>query len=373
MPESDETQKILIVEDEQALRKDIIDFLSYEGFEVFEADNGRIGIEQAKQHLPDLIVCDIMMPETDGYQMLAELQKEPRTAAIPFIFVTARTDKTDRRKGMDLGAYDYITKPFSVDELLRSIKTRLEIVDRVKQIAEDKNRELRNNIILAMPHELRTPLTVILGFSDILITDSDSMERVRIGDMAQHINRAATRLYHLVENYLVYAQIEIANNDPEYYQLFRTSQTLAPKILIEEQAIRKAQEYSRESDLAFDVDPLENIYILDDYLRKMVEELVDNAFKFSEPGTMVEVSLCEEHHWALLRVTDHGRGMNPDQIHDIGAYMQFDRRLYEQQGSGLGLAIARRIAEIHGGHVQIESIPDQKTTITVSLRLDSAG
>ena len=82
-------RKILVVEDEQSLRKDIIEMLSYEGFEVIGAENGRVGIEQAREHLPDLIICDIMMPEVDGYSVLDELRKETQTAAIPFIFLFA--------------------------------------------------------------------------------------------------------------------------------------------------------------------------------------------------------------------------------------------------------------------------------------------
>ena len=112
-------KKILVVEDEQSLRKDIIEMLTYEGFDVIGAENGRVGIEEAQRHLPDLIICDIMMPEINGYDVLAELRKEGKTATIPFIFLTARTDKLDRRQGMEQGADDYLTKPFAIRELLR--------------------------------------------------------------------------------------------------------------------------------------------------------------------------------------------------------------------------------------------------------------
>lgn len=362
-------KKILVVEDEQSLRKDIIEMLNYEGFEVIGAENGRVGIEQAREHLPDLIICDIMMPEVDGYAVLDELRKETRTAAIPFIFLTARTDKMDRRLGMEQGADDYLTKPFAVKELLKAIETRIQKREVVKQDAQRQNEALRNNIILSMPHELRTPLTVILGFSDILIADHAEMERSRIGEMATHVNKAALRLYHLVENYLVYAQIEIAANDASFTSTLQASSTAQPKVVIEDQAIQKAQEYARESDLQLEVAELEAIQILEDYLKKIVEELVDNAFKFSEAGQAVKVKLTQEKDSAMLRVTDYGRGMTPEQINDIGAYMQFNRKFYEQQGSGLGLAITRRIAELHKGDLSIQSSPNHQTTVTVALPL----
>lgn len=366
-------KKILVVEDEQSLRKDIIEMLNFENFEAIGAEDGLDGVEQAKKHLPDLIVCDIMMPEMNGYEMLAELRNDPQTAAIPFIFLTARTDRIDRRRGMDEGAGDYITKPFAVDELLRSIITRLSIIESVNEAAEQRNKDLRDNIILSMPHELRTPLTVILGFSDILITDAAQMERLRVTDMAQHINRAAARLYHLVENYLVYAQIEIAMHDPDYVALFETSQTVDPNIVIEDQVFTTVQEHKRESDLILDIAETGSVHILEDYLRKLVCELVDNAFKFSEPDTPVQVAWQQDGDWCRLDVTNSGRGMASEEIDNIGAYMQFNRKLYEQQGSGLGLIIVRRIVEIHDGEFQIKSVPDQQTTITVRLRLAESG
>jgi signal transduction histidine kinase len=366
-------KKILVVEDEQSLRKDIIEMLTYEGFDVIGAENGRVGIEEAQKHLPDLIICDIMMPEINGYDVLAELRKESKTATIPFIFLTARTDKMDRRQGMEQGADDYLTKPFAIQELLRTIETRIDKHETVTREAERRNAMLRNNIILSMPHELRTPLTVILGFSDILITDYDEMERDRIAEMSEHINKAAIRLYHLVENYLVYAQIEIAVNEPGFSEMIRSSTTPQPRIVIENQAIQKAQEYDRESDLELEVDNLELIPMLEDYLKKMIEELVDNAFKFSDSGTPVRVSLAYEQDRYVLRVTDRGRGMSQEQISDIGAYMQFNRKFYEQQGSGLGLTIARRIAEIHSGRLSITSVPEQQTTVTVVMPINPRG
>lgn len=360
-------RKILVVEDETSLRKDIIEMLTYERFEVIGAENGRIGIEQAQRHLPDLIICDIMMPELNGYDVLAELRKDSKTATIPFIFLTARTDKMDRRQGMERGADDYLTKPFAIQELLRSIKVRIEKAQKFREEAERRNMELRNNIILSMPHELRTPLTVILGFSDILITDFEEMERSRMRDMSVHINQAAVRLYRLVENYLVYAQIEIAANDPDFDEMLRANSTQEPKVVIENQAIQKAQLYDREGDLVLDVDDIEQIPMLEDYLKKMVEELVDNAFKFSEEGSKVTVTLREDQDRSKLTILDHGRGMTPEEVSDVGAYMQFNRKFYEQQGSGLGLTIARRIAELHGGRLTIASEEGEHTTVLVML------
>lgn len=359
-------RKILVIEDEKSLRNDIMEMLRYEGYGVIGAGDGVEGIEQAQRQLPDLIICDIMMPDVDGFDVLKALRGDTLTAPIPFIFLTARTDRLDHRLGMAEGADDFLTKPFTVNELLVSIRTRLERRAAIERESERRLEMLRGNIILAMPHELRTPLTAILGFSDILGSDIE-LETERIREMARHINKAALRLFHLVENYLVYAQVETSLTDQDFLQAIRTVEVNDAHILIEDTAIQKAQAHNREADLRLDVSPAK-IAVLDTHLKKVVEELVDNAFKFSEPGRIVQVSATANDQRFLLQISDQGMGLTPDQIRDVGAYMQFNRRLHEQQGAGLGLIIAKRIAQLHNGSLTIESIPGQETTVTVALR-----
>src|SRR5690606_30377480 len=164
-------KKILVIEDAQSLRRDIVEMLSFEGYEVVGAEDGLVGIERAREEMPDLIICDIMMPGRDGYGVLEELRSDPATASIPFIFLTARTDRVDVRQGMELGADDYLTKPFTASELLATVNVRIQKRVQLAQYAERRLDDLRENIILALPHELRTPLNVILGFSDLMMSD----------------------------------------------------------------------------------------------------------------------------------------------------------------------------------------------------------
>lgn len=119
-------QKILVIEDEEFIRANIADLLSLEGFEVIEAENGLVGLETAQKQLPDLILCDVLMPKMDGFEVLKNLRENALTINIPFIFLTARAEKKDNRHGMELGADDYLTKPFTITELLNAIKVRLE-------------------------------------------------------------------------------------------------------------------------------------------------------------------------------------------------------------------------------------------------------
>lgn len=116
-------KKILVIEDDPFIRSDLVEILE-EDFDVVSSEHGLMGALWAQEHIPDLILCDVMMPEVDGYDVLSALRGEPMTATIPFIFLTALADKADIRRGMEIGADDYLTKPFTREELLGAIKTR---------------------------------------------------------------------------------------------------------------------------------------------------------------------------------------------------------------------------------------------------------
>jgi CRP-like cAMP-binding protein/CheY-like chemotaxis protein len=126
-------KKILLIEDNHEVRENTSEILSLANYNVITAENGKIGVELASQHKPDLIICDIMMPELDGYGVLHILSKKPETASIPFIFLTAKTEKADIRKGMVLGADDYLTKPFDDTDLLNAVETRLKKIELVQK------------------------------------------------------------------------------------------------------------------------------------------------------------------------------------------------------------------------------------------------
>jgi len=127
------SKKVLIIEDNNDIRENVIEILELAGYQVYEASNGKAGVDIATKNLPDIILCDIMMPELDGYGVLYLLNKNPETATIPFIFLTAKAERLDLRKGMEMGADDYLTKPFDDMELLNAIESRL----KKKTIQED--------------------------------------------------------------------------------------------------------------------------------------------------------------------------------------------------------------------------------------------
>ncbi len=364
--------KILVIEDEDDIRENILEVLELEGFESLGAPNGRIGIQLAREHLPDLIVCDISMPEIGGHKVITALRNDPQAAMIPFIFLTARTTTDDFRKGMNLGADDYLTKPFELDDLLSAIQTRLKKHETFSEHLTQKMDELSLHLSYNLPHELRTPLTGIIGFSQLLIefgvkmAEQNPEEIVQIG---RNVFDSALRLHRLIENYLFYSELKLLQYQPDKLQQRRKDvSAVSMKSVIDSAARTKAEQEQRMSDLTLDLEDAQ-LVISEANLQKIVIELVDNACKFSRAGSPLHVSSRMTDTQFLLRVTNHGRGMTQEQISNIGAYKQFDRSEYEQQGSGLGLVIARLLTELHHGRLTIESVPEESTTVSVVFEI----
>lgn len=362
--------KILVIEDEAHVREIIWEILEAEDFHVIQGENGLVGVTLAKQESPDLIICDVMMPGLDGFKVLKQLRSQTATETIPFIFLTAKVTKSDRREGMDLGADDYLTKPFTRDELLKAVNTRLQKHAKLKRQSEEKLNDLRHNLTRTLPHELLTPLNGILGLADFGIEDCENMNHAEMQEMFQDIKRSGERLYQLIQHFLLYAQLELLDNDTEKRKVFLSGNTASTYLTINAVTEVKAKSWNRLTDLHLKLSDT-FLAINEDWLQKIVSELVDNAFKFSEAGQPVEVTNSLVDGKFVLSVSDRGRGMTPEQIANVGGHTQFERKLYEQQGSGLGLAISKRLTELYQGQFTIDSIPGEQTTVTVSLPLGS--
>lgn len=358
--------KILVIEDQSSVRDNIIECLSAENFDTISAENGLDGILLARESMPDLILCDVMMPELDGYGVLTLLRQDPVTATIPFIFLTAKANKVDLRQGMELGADDYLTKPFTKNELLRAIATQLEKKAAFEQCSEKKLASLRRSITNALPQELLNPLNEILSCSETLVDHYELNEPQEILATAQKINASAARLHKIIDNFMMYSQIELLAADAEEVKALRSCYTLNRTEIIVEISTQKAKQYYREADLIPEVVST-NIRIAEQDLRKIVEELIYNAFKFSKTGTPVHVKTTTENNSFGLHITNYGKQMTSEQIASIGACIQFNRRFYEQQGLGLGLIIAKRLTELYGGQLTIQNGQNSQITVTVTL------
>lgn len=341
------------------------------GFETVLAEDGENGIALARQHLPDLIICDVNMPKLDGFGTLAQLRETETTATIPFMFLTGAVERPNVRRGMEMGADDYLTKPFTPSELLAAVNARLEKIAEIERKSEKKLDELRGKMTLTMPHELRTPLNGIMGLASLLIDGHDDMPPAELLENAKMIHLSAERLHRLIENFLAYSQIELMAKDTKTILATASASATATAPIITSVAHAVAARWKRENDLRLEVRGA-TVPVISDNLQKIGEELIDNAFKFSEPGTPVRVIAGALDQTFSLNVLNSGRGMTTQQIASIGPHVQFEREKYEQQGAGLGLIIAKRLTEFNGGNFLIASSPGKETRLTISFPAPSA-
>ena len=362
--------KILVIDDEEWLREMIRLALAQRGFDVVEARDSIEGMSVARAQLPDLILCDVNMDKAGaGYTLLAKLREDATTAAIPFILMTGLADAAGMRQGMALGADDYLPKPFKIDELYSAVEARLRKVKTVRDEAEKKLTNLRNQISFALPHEMRTPLNGIISNAELLATNEEMpLPASEIAIMGREISQSGQRLERLIENFLAYAQIELLAADATGVSELREARIAMPGVVAKSTAENIADRAGRLADLTMETADAP-LAIAEQYFQKIVTELVQNAFKYSEPGSLVRVRLVAKGGDMELVVQDSGRGFSTEQIRRIGAYVQFERKMQDVEGLGLGLTIAKKLVELHGGAVSVESGQGNGSIVTVKLPL----
>jgi signal transduction histidine kinase len=239
----------------------------------------------------------------------------------------------------------------------------------VREEAERKLSHLRNQISFMLPHEMRTPLNGIISNAELLATNEEMpLPATEIAVMGREISQSGQRLERLIENFLAYAQIELLAADPAGVSELREASIPNPGEIVRTTAKNLADRIGRLSDLVVEVTD-QPVGIAQEYFQKIVTELVQNALKFSEAGTPVRVQVRVSGAELLFIVHDQGRGFSTEQMKKIGAYVQFERKMQDVEGLGLGLTIARKLVELHGGALNIESGESKGSTVTVKLPL----
>jgi DNA-binding response OmpR family regulator len=360
--------QVLIIEDQPQVRANISQILTLEGFETLTAADGEAGLKLATQHHPDLILCDIMMPSVSGYQVVKRLREQPDTLDIPFIFLTAKAKREDLRQGMDLGADDYITKPFTPQELLQAIRSRLDRQTNQQQAYTQKIDQLTKAITESIPIEIQTPLKNIVEMSGVMRSHYGSIDPREMVRMLSEIEDCSHHLDRLVSNFLIHARLEVALKNSEAIAAWQDQGYHCDiKPIITKLAHQKA----RLSDRRHDVDLLNlqdcQVALPAAHFTKAMEEILDNAFKFSPPGTPIHMVSQPSGDAVYCYILNHGQGMSASQIAAIGPYMQFNSTPPTQTGIGLGLTIAKQIVTFHGGTLEVKSIAGKQTIIRILL------
>lgn len=350
--------KILVIEDDYNIRSNICEILTSEGYNTLQAENGQVGLKIISSQLPDLIICDIMMPGLNGFEVLEETRKYRITAPIPFIFLTAKVEPENLRKGMNLGADDYLFKPFHIQDLLDSVKTRLE----KKEVVEKELKDLQEQIIAKVPHELRTPLVPILGYAE-LIEDEDNIENIK--EMASLIKKFGKSLHSKIEKFLIYQDLLIKEAKGEELKKRKyfteiTSHSVAsyltsidPDLNSQERSIIQIEDGS--------------LPIAEWYLETLVKELVENGLKYSDSSKSVSIIGLKENKQYKIVILDHGRGMSKEEINSISAFKKFGQEQLSETGVGLGLAIVKKIINLFYADISISSISNDITKIVITF------
>lgn len=365
---------ILVVENEEVMLHGIREVLERENYQVMTALNGQQGLEVLKETgvEPDLILSDIMMPGMDGYEFIEAVREQLNWVDVPFIFLTAKTERKDHNKARALGADDYLHKPFQIDELILAVSSKIKLQERRKTEREKEVQTLKNNIMTIFHHELRTPLTYVIGYSDLLQSNPDEVDPNQLRYLMGKIDKGAQRLRNLIENFIMLVELQTQNAAEnfklnfkvrDYEQLFHT-------------LLRDYEEIAKSENLHFTFEieaGLPPVFSNGDYLTKVIEVLLDNAVKFSEPGDTIELKINRLVHpnqqtCVSFQIIDEGIGIAPDVLDKIfEPFFQAIRHQNEHPGTGSGLAIAKGLVDLHNGTIHVKSVLDKGSVFTVLI------
>jgi signal transduction histidine kinase len=346
-------QTILIIDDEFHLLIGIKALLEREGYKTITSNDSMSGVQMAKEYTPDLIICDVMMPFMDGFKVREALNEDPATKNIPFLFLSARVDQTDKVRGLNTGADDYITKPFDHRELMARISSVLNRYEKgredMRQKMDDEITRIQREISQNISHELRTPLTQILLALDLVLRNKYSNPE----DLKEFVEIALSQSHRL--NSIIDDLIFINNYDRGAVNILRQTVNITNDF---QEPIRIRQNLYAEKNIQMQVRIAPNVTIHAPRreFRQAVAHLVDNALKFTTPMTNVLIDLEAQGVGGFaLTVADYGMGI-PEQYREkvFNPYFQIsqgDRRNYN--GLGVGLTIARNVARSLGGDTVI--------------------
>ena len=356
--------KVFLVEDEQCFVETLQEIIELNGFDTMVAFDGLEALAKCVEFMPDIILCDIMMPRMDGYSFFNEF-RETISSETPFIFLTAKSEYSDIRKGMSLGADDYLVKPVKGIEVINAIKTRLL---RQKQILSPELKRverLEHAIGLITMHEFKNPLTGIIGFLDLIKVNIDTIDKENLKEYLSYIEQAAYRIINLLTKVTTWYQMQKNDN-----QLVENSSRSELSGIVEQIAQEIAIKYHRLNDLTLQmkVNPL--IELSPELIKACFSELIDNAFKFSSQGDFVHISVSSEKSTCVVKLADNGNRTNATELMEYEPFTQFGKKVFEQQGLGIGINIARSIADLVKGEVEFLNNNPRGIITKVSIPLN---
>ncbi len=366
---------ILVVEDNPTLLEGLNALLEFAGYRMATAENGREALKLLDEIAPDLIISDITMPGIDGYEFQSKVRERPELLGVPFIFLTARGGKAEIRLGKELGADDYITKPFDEEDLLSAVRSKLSRWEDLRKVRDEQIEDVKKRILLTMSHEFRTPLTYILNYAEMLKPDEQDISEEEYEQFMNGICKGATRLNRLVEDFILLVELETGEMEKAYHS--RRAEIPNTSSWLRSVGHRSQEETEAKGlTLILDIpDDLPPIVVDEKYIADAITRLLANAVKFSMPmSESVRLVAGVRDDTLRVSVEDQGVGIPEKEMASLfNIFHQIDRAKREQQGTGLGLAICMGIVTIHGGQITVESEDGVGSMFTIELPLKNSS
>jgi two-component system sensor histidine kinase/response regulator len=360
---------VLVVDDAPSNLQLLVKLMQMEGYKVRPARSGTAALALLQEVVPDVILLDINMPEMDGFEVCRRIKADPRLCDIPVVFISALQDTFDKVKAFEVGATDYITKPFQMEEVRVRIETHLRMA-RMKAALADANQKLREGekqhemLTHLIAHDMRTPLFGILGMSELVSLNPQVMQDHETFECVTNIQDSARILVNLISDMLDVYKHDCGSD------LTRPETTLFQDISNE--STRMLGGIARRRPFSTHLPP-KPVHVMCDKgltIRVLVNLLV-NAFRFTKEGTRITLAAAPENGFMKVRVIDEGEGIS---LADQGRLFQkFGQLEVREKGarysSGLGLVFCRMVVEAQGGAIGVDSAPGRGSTFWFTLPL----
>ena len=362
--------KILIVDDVVSNVLLLKILLTNEKFQVCTANCGNMCIEQAKAEKPDLILLDVMMPDISGFDTAVILKKDPQTADIPIIFLTALNNPSDLVHGFQVGANDFLTKPFNKEELVVRVMHQITLVA-AKRLIQKQNEELRATIsnrdkmYSVIAHDLRSPMASIRMVLNLVVSSvAPDVVGPELFELLDKANKESEDVHDLLDNLLKWTKSQTGRLNVVLQDLDLND--IIPGVVDIFEMIAQTKHINLEFNST--PDPLV-VRADNDMLKTIVRNFMSNAVKFSPDGSSVEINMEQEGDFAKVSIRDHGVGIAPERIESIFHKGETTYGTDGEEGSGLGLQLCADFARKIGGDVSVESVLGEGSTFSVLLPL----
>jgi signal transduction histidine kinase len=360
---------ILVVDDNPDITQLVSALLRSKGYKAITATGGVEALSLIEQQRPDLILCDILMPDMDGFEVFHRVRSDRRWRAIPFIFITALIDQKTRMSSSELGAEAFITKPFTWQELFAVVAGVLHRAQELQTYAESEMDSFKSQLLFMITHELTTPLSVIRMLTDSMRGNLEQFGPKRMAEYMNLLAQSVGELSYVIESMLLALQID-SGRAQKSYEMWAAAKPL--RLVLDAVVVKAGPKASRQGVSLHRAGFDSPLWVKghEEQLQQIFARVLDNAINFSPAGKTVEVSLRQDGNRVLVTFADRGPGMTADEIKlAFERLRQVNRARQEQQGMGLSLNLARSLVEIHGGEIAIESTPGEGTNVTVALPL----